>query len=47
MVGERAVKDLPLNGRSFDNLLTLNPGAVNYTLKSPQTSTKITSTKPC
>ena len=40
MVGEREVKDLPLNGRSFDNLITLNPGAINYSaLKSAQTST--------
>ncbi len=39
MVGETAVKDLPLNGRSFDNLITLNPGAINYTLKSANTST--------
>ena len=39
LVGEREVKELPLNGRSFDNLITLNPGAVNFTLKSPQTST--------
>ena len=31
LVGERQVKDLPLNGRSFDLLITLNPGAVNYT----------------
>ena len=29
LVGEREVKDLPLNGRSFDNLITLNPGTVN------------------
>ena len=29
LVGERQVKDLPLNGRSFDNLITLNPGAIN------------------
>lgn len=31
LVGERQVKDLPLNGRSFDNLLTLNTGIVNVT----------------
>ena len=31
LVGEKAVKDLPLNGRSFDNLITLNTGAVNFT----------------
>ncbi len=30
LVGEREVKDLPLNGRSFDNLITLNAGTVNY-----------------
>lgn len=31
LVGERQVKDLPLNGRSYDQLITLNPGTVNYT----------------
>jgi len=31
LVGERQVKDLPLNGRSYDQLLTLLPGTVNYT----------------
>src|SRR5256712_12643067 len=31
LVGERQVKDLPLNGRSFDNLLTMNPATVNTT----------------
>src|ERR1700689_5167937 len=30
LVNERQVKDLPLNGRSYDQLLTLNPGIVNY-----------------
>ena len=28
LVGEREVKDLPLNGRSFDALLALNPSAI-------------------
>lgn len=31
LVDERQVKELPLNGRSYDGLLTLNPGTVNYT----------------
>ena len=31
LVSEQQVKDLPLNGRSFDELLTLNPGIVNFT----------------
>jgi hypothetical protein len=31
LVGERQVKGLPLNGRSYDLLLTLNPGIVNFT----------------
>ncbi len=31
LIDEREVKQLPLNGRSFDELLTLNPSAVNYT----------------
>jgi carboxypeptidase family protein len=40
IVGERELKDLPLNGRSFDNLITLNPGTINYSaMKSAQTST--------
>jgi len=31
LVDERQVKELPLNGRSYDGLMTLNPGTVNYT----------------
>jgi hypothetical protein len=31
LVGEQQVKELPLNGRSYDQLITLNPGVVNYT----------------
>lgn len=30
LVGERQVKELPLNGRSYDELMSLNPGVVNY-----------------
>ena len=31
LVGEQQVENLPLNGRSYDLLLTLNPGIVNFT----------------
>ncbi len=31
LVDERQVKELPLNGRSYDQLITLNPGVLNYT----------------
>jgi Carboxypeptidase regulatory-like domain len=31
LVDERQVKDLPLNGRSYDQLITLNPATLNYT----------------
>ncbi len=31
LVNSKQVKELPLNGRSYDQLLTLNPGIVNYT----------------
>ncbi len=30
LVDERQVRELPLNGRSYDELLTLNPATVNY-----------------
>jgi len=40
IVNERQVKDLPLNGRSFDQLITLNAGTINYSaLKSANTAT--------
>jgi hypothetical protein len=39
LVNERSVKDLPLNGRSFDNLITLNPGTANTTVNRSSTST--------
>ncbi len=31
LVNQRQVKELPLNGRSFDELMLLNPATVNYT----------------
>jgi len=31
LVSERQVKELPLNGRSYDGLMTLNAAVVNYT----------------
>ena len=31
LVSEKQVKDLPLNGRSYDELMALNPAIVNYT----------------
>ena len=31
LVGEQQVKNLPLNGRSYDLLMLLNPGVVNFT----------------
>ena len=40
LVAEGEIKDLPLDGRSFDNLITLNPGAINYSaLRSANTTT--------
>lgn len=38
-VGQQTVEDLPLNGRSWDNLVALNPGAIKYNLKSANTTT--------
>src|SRR5579864_5881423 len=31
LVAEQQVKELPLNGRSYDELMTLNPGVINFT----------------
>ncbi len=39
LVGEQQVKQLPLNGRSWDNLITLNPGTANTTSNRSSTST--------
>jgi hypothetical protein len=39
LVAEQQVKDLPLNGRSFDTLITLNPSTANTTSYRSTTST--------
>src|ERR1019366_9333003 len=39
LVNEEQVKDLPLNGRSWDSLITLNPGTTNFTSNQSTTST--------
>ncbi len=45
LVGEEEIKALPLNGRSFDLLLDLNPGIVNFTfLKTGGTGVSNSST---
>ena len=31
LIGQQQIVELPLNGRSYDELLTLNPGVVNFT----------------
>ena len=31
LVGAQQIENLPLNGRSYDELMTLNPGVVNFT----------------
>ncbi|HTC63903.1 MAG TPA: carboxypeptidase regulatory-like domain-containing protein [Candidatus Saccharimonadales bacterium] len=31
LVGEQQIKDLPLNGRSYDELMTLNPAVITFT----------------
>ncbi len=33
LVNDRQIRELPLNGRSYDELLTLNPGVVNFTFE--------------
>jgi hypothetical protein len=39
LVNEQQIKDLPLNGRSWDTLITLNPGTTNFTSNQSTTST--------
>jgi hypothetical protein len=39
VVNEKQIKDLPLNGRSWDTLITLNPSTANITSNQSTTST--------
>jgi hypothetical protein len=39
LVNEQQIKDLPLNGRSWDTLITLNPSTANFTSNQSTTST--------
>jgi len=39
LVEERAIRDLPLNGRSFSQLATLSPGVVNFRQRSGEAIT--------
>jgi hypothetical protein len=39
LVSEEQIKDLPLNGRSWDSLITLNPSTTNFTSNQSTTST--------
>jgi hypothetical protein len=41
LVAERQVRDLPLNGRSFDNLIALNPVMVNSSAIKQTTSSSV------
>jgi Carboxypeptidase regulatory-like domain len=46
LVSETQVKDLPLNGRSFDQLLTLNVGTTNYTANSSHNAFSVAGRRP-
>src|SRR5450759_337240 len=46
LVNETEVKDLPLNGRSFDQLLTLNTGTVNYTVNDNRNAFSVSGKRP-
>ena len=46
LVSEAQVKDLPLNGRSFDQLLTLNVGTTNYTTNTSHNAFSVAGRRP-
>jgi hypothetical protein len=39
LINEEQIKELPLNGRSWDSLITLNPSTTNFTSNQTTTST--------
>ena len=41
LVGDKQIRDLPLNGRSYDQLAFLQPGVIRFTPFSPSTSTRV------
>ncbi len=46
LVTETQVKDLPLNGRSFDQLLTLNVGTTNYSANTTHNAFSVAGRRP-
>jgi hypothetical protein len=46
LISDQQVKELPLNGRSFDQLLTLNVGAVNYSSNTSRNAFAVSGMRP-
>ena len=46
LVGEKQMAELPLNGRSFDQLLTLNAGTSDYSSQSSRNSFSVSGRRP-
>jgi hypothetical protein len=46
LVTEQQVKDMPLNGRSFDQLITLNTGVANYSSQSSRSTFTVGGRRP-
>ena len=46
LINEQQVKDLPLNGRSFDQLLTLNVGTANYSSNNTRNAFSVSGRRP-
>jgi hypothetical protein len=46
LVSEKQVKDLPLSGRSFDQLLTLNAGTTDYSSQTSRNTFSVSGRRP-